>query len=123
MQILKDFKREGTWKKFNEKGKAYEEINFKDNELHGPTIEYTYRTGRVLKRLNYKNGKQDEKQEYFYSNGKPKATTFYYDGSQSVGTEEWTDDGEKINNVYHEYYYNKFQHEESSAPLSHLSRA
>lgn len=100
LQILKDFKREGTWKKFNEQGKAYEEINFKDNELHGPSIVYTYRTGRVLKRLNYKNGKLDGKQEYFYNNGKPKATTFYYDGSQSVGTEEWTDTGEKINNDF-----------------------
>lgn len=97
IQILKDFKKEGTWKKFNEQGKVYEEINFKDDELDGPSITYTYRTGRVLKKLNYKEGEMEGKQEYFYNNGKPKMTTVYHNGTQTIGTEEWTESGEKLN--------------------------
>ena len=97
IQILKDFKKEGTWKKFNEQGKVYEEINFKDDELNGPSTTYTYRTGRVLKKLNYKEGEMEGKQEYFYNNGKPKMTTVYHNGTQTIGTEEWTESGEKLN--------------------------
>lgn len=100
LQILKDFKKEGTWQKFNEQGNVYEEMNFKDDLLHGEVITYTYRSGRLLKRLNYRNGQQEGKQEYFYNNGKQKTITYYHDGNQSIGTEEWTDRGEKIDNDF-----------------------
>lgn len=99
-QVLKDFKKEGTWKKYNEQGNVYEEMNFKDDVLHGAVITHTYRSGRLLKRLNYRNGQLEGKQEYYYNNGKPKATTYCHDGVQSIGTEEWTERSEKINNDF-----------------------
>lgn len=99
-QYLKDFKKEGTWKKYNEQGKVYEEINFKDDYLDGYTTTYTYRTGRVLQRLHYTDGMKEGKQELFYNSGKPKAILFFHYNNPSVGTEEWDEQGKKIDNDF-----------------------
>lgn len=99
-QYLKNFKKEGVWKKFNEQGKLYEEINFKDGDLDGYWIKYTYRTGRLLQRLSYKNGMKEGKHEFYYNNGKPKAVAFFHYNNPCIGTEEWDEAGNKINNDF-----------------------
>jgi antitoxin component YwqK of YwqJK toxin-antitoxin module len=100
IQYLKNFKKEGTWKKFNEQGKLYEEINFRDDYLEGVSTKYTYRTGRLLQRLNYVSGMKEGKQQFFYNNGKPKAILYYHYDKPAMGTEEWDEQGEKINNDF-----------------------
>lgn len=99
-QYLKDSKKEGTWKKYNEQGKVYEEISFKNDYLDGYTTTYTYRTGHVIQRLHYKDGMKEGKQELFYNNGKPKAILYYHYSKPCVGTEEWDEQGGKINNDF-----------------------
>lgn len=96
LQILKDDIKVGCWKKFNENGQAYSEINFKDNELHGPCNTYTYRTLRPLSLLNYKFGLLHGKQLRYYSSGKPRSISFYEDGTACLGTKEWRENGTEI---------------------------
>lgn len=100
LQIIIDGKREGCWKKFNEKGMLYSEICFKDGVLHGASTTYTYNSGRVLSRLNYNDGRKDGKHEYFYNSGKPKSISYFRDGQPCLGTEEWYESGENINNDF-----------------------
>ena len=98
IQYRKDFKKEGLWKKFNKEGKLYEEINLKNDYLDGCSTTYTYRTGRLLQRFNYKSGMKDGKQEVYYNNGNPKYVTFFRYGKPCKGTEEWEEGGQKIDN-------------------------
>ncbi|MFI5220251.1 MAG: toxin-antitoxin system YwqK family antitoxin [Bacteroidia bacterium] len=100
IQTFKNGKKEGCWKKFNEKGMLYSEINFKNNAMEGVRTTYTYNSGRVLERLNYKNGMMDGKQEYFYNSGNPKSVCYYSSDYPCAGLEEWTESGKKINNDF-----------------------
>jgi antitoxin component YwqK of YwqJK toxin-antitoxin module len=96
LQILKDGNKVGCWKKFNEEGKPYAELNFKNDMLHGECNTYTYRTLRPLSLLNYINGNLHGKQQKFYSNGKPKCISFFDHGVACIGTQEWLDNGNEI---------------------------
>lgn len=100
IQYLKNFRKEGAWQRFNEQGKLYEETNYMNDEKEGPATKYTYRTGRLLERLNYKNGMKEGKQEFFYNSGKPKAVLFFHDNRPCMGTQEWEERGEEINNDF-----------------------
>ena len=106
-QYMKDFKKNGTWKKYNEDGKVYEEINFKDDYLNGYSTTYTYRSGKVLKKLHYEDGMKEGKQEFFHNNGKPKAITYFYHNKPTIGTEEWDERGEKIDHSFQIYVKEK----------------
>jgi len=100
IQYKKDFKKSGTWKKFNKDGKLYEEISFDNDYLEGVSSKYTYRTGKLLRRLNYKSGMKEGKQEFYYNNGRPKAVVYYHYNKPAKGTEEWQEDGKKIANDF-----------------------
>ncbi len=100
LQYFKDHKREGTWKKFNKEGKVISEINYKNNELDGLSATYTYRTCKLQKRMNYRNGLLDGKQEVYYDNGKPQSITYYAGDHPCKGTQEWSETGEKINHDF-----------------------
>ncbi|MCW3084931.1 MAG: hypothetical protein JWP12_2297 [Bacteroidetes bacterium] len=100
LQYFKDHKREGTWKKFNKEGKVISKVSYKNDRLDGPSASYTYRTLKLQKRLNYRNGLQEGKQELYYDNGKPQSVTYYAADKPCKGTEEWTETGEKINNDF-----------------------
>lgn len=100
IHIFKNGMKEGCWKKFSKEGNLYSEIYFKDDELDGTSITYTYRSGRILKRLNYRNGVKHGKQEHFHNNGKPKSISYYYKGEPCLGTEEWNDYGKKLNHDF-----------------------
>lgn len=100
IQVLKMGSKEGIWKKYNKEGHLYSEISMKDGELDGPSIIYTYRSGKVLKRVNYKDGDQHGKQEIFYNNGKPESVMYFHYNNPCVGTEEWDQQGKKIKNDF-----------------------
>ena len=100
LQYLKNGKREGTWKKFNEQGKVVEETQYKDNLIDGFAIKYTYRSLRPLQKWHYKHGLKDGKQEFFHQNGNPMAVVYFSDNHPCMGTEEWNEQGEKINNDF-----------------------
>jgi antitoxin component YwqK of YwqJK toxin-antitoxin module len=100
IQYLKNFKKEGAWKNFNEKGELYEETNYVENQKEGVSTKYTYRTGRLLQKLNYVSDMKEGKQEIFYNNGKPKAILYYHYDRPCMGTEEWNERGEIINNDF-----------------------
>ncbi|MGQ0828711.1 MAG: toxin-antitoxin system YwqK family antitoxin [Bacteroidota bacterium] len=100
IQFLKDHKKEGIWKKFNKNGKVYSEMSYKDDLLDGISSTYTYRSGRLLKRLNYKYGRMKGRQEFYHNNGRPKSVNHFYNGEPGLGTEEWYESGEKVNNDF-----------------------
>ncbi|MBL7901793.1 MAG: hypothetical protein JNK73_07350 [Bacteroidia bacterium] len=91
---------QGCWKKYNKEGKVFWETCFKDNLLDGSATEYTYKTGKLLKRLNYSTGLKHGKQEEFYANGNKKYISYYLDGKPQPGTEEWYEKGEEVNNDF-----------------------
>lgn len=100
IQYIKNRKKEGSWKKFNEQGKLYEEINYKDDERDGYSTKYSFRSLKLLERLHYADGELEGKQEFFYLNGNPKAITYSYASYPCLGTEEWDESGKKINNDF-----------------------
>jgi antitoxin component YwqK of YwqJK toxin-antitoxin module len=100
LQVYKNGKKEGTWKKFSRDGVMYQEVNFKNNSLDGPSNKYTYKTGRPIERLNYTNGFKEGKQEIFFENGRPKSVCYYYNYQPCLGLQEWYDSGEKVKNDF-----------------------
>lgn len=95
-QIRYKNRRQGCWKEFNKEGFLFSEICFKDDLLDSVSSEYTYRTGRLLTRVNYKEGVKHGLHELFYSNGKPKSRMFFNNGDLCLGTKEWSDNGREI---------------------------
>lgn len=96
-QIRHKNKRQGCWREFNKEGLLFSEICFKNDVLDSTSTEYTYRTGRLLTRVNYNLGVKHGKHEHYYSNGKPKSTMFYNNGDLCLGAKEWSDNGKEIN--------------------------
>jgi hypothetical protein len=99
-QYLKNYKKEGTWKTFNEQGQLFVEINYKNDELDGYSKKYSYRSLKLLQQLHYKDGRKDGKQEIYYPNGKLKSVTYFTNNNPCMGTEEWSENGEKIDNDF-----------------------
>lgn len=93
-------KKEGCWKQYNNEGKVFKETCYKNNELNGTSTKYTYRTGRILQRSNFNDGMKDGKQECYYNNGRPKSVLYYKNNHPCLGTEEWYESGEKVNNDF-----------------------
>jgi antitoxin component YwqK of YwqJK toxin-antitoxin module len=100
MQFLKNHKKEGTWKAFNEQGQLFVEVNYKNDELDGYSKKYTYRSLKLIEQLHYKNGHKDGKQEVYYPNGKLKSLTYFSNNNPCLGTEEWNEKGEEIDNDF-----------------------
>jgi antitoxin component YwqK of YwqJK toxin-antitoxin module len=100
VQLMVKNKKQGCWKKYNKDGNLYSEINFKDGVLDGESVIYTYKSGRVLKRINYKEGSKHGKQETFYNSGKPESISYYNYDNPCLGTEEWDESGKKIKNDF-----------------------
>lgn len=100
IQIHKDGYKVGCWKKFNESGKLYSEINFTDGRLNGTAKTYSYKSLNLIESFNYKDGSKEGKQEFFYNSGKPKSVTYFYWDLPGLGTEEWLENGDKVNNDF-----------------------
>jgi hypothetical protein len=97
-QFFLNQKEHGIWKKYNEQGMLYSEMSFKNGFLDSTSSEYTYRSGKLLHRWNYTEGRKHGKQEHFYSSGKPQSVAEFYYGSPKLGLKEWTESGKEINN-------------------------
>lgn len=100
LHVYKNKLKHGCWKEYNKDGKLVSEIFLKEGLLDSTSTVYTYRTGRVLTRITYSNGSKNGTEEHYYSNGKPRSKAWYEHGSACMGTEEWYDDGKKINNDF-----------------------
>lgn len=100
IQMHNNGEKVGCWKKFNEAGKLYSDMCFENDRLNGTVLTYTYKTLHLIERYNYKDGSKDGKQENFYNNGKPKSLTYYLDDRLCLGTTEWLETGEMINNDF-----------------------
>lgn len=76
-----------------------------DDMLEGPYIEW-YASGKVAKKLNYKNGDLEGLQEEYYdgSHGKPKLklSVTYKDAEKQGLYEEWTDNGTPKASIYYD---------------------
>jgi antitoxin component YwqK of YwqJK toxin-antitoxin module len=90
----------GCWKKYNEAGKLYSDMCFENDLLNGQVLTYTYKTLHLIERYNFKNGSKHGKQETFYNSGKPKSITNYDNDRLCLGTTEWFENGEEINNDF-----------------------
>lgn len=100
IHTYKNKQKHGCWKEYNKSGKLYSEICLKDGLLDSTSTVYTYNSGRLLTRIAYRNGARHGHEERFYSNGKPCSSCWYDNGTACFGTEEWNDDGTKINNDF-----------------------
>ncbi len=100
LHFYKNKLKSGCWKEYNKEGKLFSEIYFKNGLLDSTSTVYTYRTGKVLTRMVYKDGYKNGLDERYYSNGKPKSKSYFHLGKPCYGTEEWQDNGKKINNDF-----------------------
>lgn len=100
IQIKINNKKEGCWKQYNNEGKVYKETCYKDDLLNGTSITYTYRSGRILKRFNFREGRMDGRQEYYYNSGKHRSVLYYKNNQPCLGTEEWYESGQKVDNDF-----------------------
>jgi antitoxin component YwqK of YwqJK toxin-antitoxin module len=100
IQIHKDGKKTGCWQKFNEQGKCYSKISFEDDLLNGPSQTFSYKSLRLIENYNFKYGLKHGKQETFYNSGKPKSIAYYYDDQPGLGTEEYSENSERLNDDF-----------------------
>lgn len=100
VQIHNNGDKIGCWKKYNEAGKLYSDMCFEKDRLNGTTLTYTYKSLHLIERFNFRDGYKHGKQETFYNSGKPKSITYYYDDRLCLGTTEWFETGEQINNDF-----------------------
>lgn len=103
MNIFEKGSKEGCWKKYNNKGVLYTEMNFSDNDLNGFVTTYSYNSGKLLKRQNYYNGRADGLQEFFYKNGHKKCSFELHASDPCQGLCEWDENGKPINNHFKIY--------------------
>ena len=100
IQIYKDGDKTGCWKKFNKEGKMYSTVNFENDRLNGSSQIFSYKSLHLIENYNFKDGFRNGKQETFYNSGKPKSVAYYFMDQPGLGTEEWTEGGDKINNDF-----------------------
>lgn len=100
IQMHNNGEKVGCWKKFNEAGELYSDMCFEKDRLNGTALTYTYKSLHLIERYNYKDGSKNGKQENFYNSGKPKSVTYYLDDRPCLGTTEWLESGEIINNDF-----------------------
>lgn len=100
VQIIKNKKANGRWLDFNKEGKLYKEVFFKDGVMDSTCTEYTYRTGKLLTRVNYRMGIKHGWQEEYYANGNPKYRIKFSNNSPVMGLQEWLENGKEINNDF-----------------------
>lgn len=100
IQIHDNGDKVGCWKKYNEAGALYSDICFVKDRLDGTSLTYTYKTLHLIERFNFRDGYKHGKQETFYNSGKPKSVTYYFDDKLCLGTKEWLETGEEINNDF-----------------------
>lgn len=100
IQIHKEGNKTGCWKKYNEAGKLYSEMCFENDLLNGTLSTYTYKTLRLIERYHFKDGSKDGKQETFYNSGKLKSVVYYKEDQVCLGTKEWLENGDSVNNDF-----------------------
>jgi antitoxin component YwqK of YwqJK toxin-antitoxin module len=80
-------RRQGLWKFYSYSGLLLNDLNYKDNKMHGSCTWYHATTGRIRVSANYFDGKRDGEFETFFFNGQTQASGEYNYGKRS-GT--WT---------------------------------
>ncbi|MDF2450024.1 MAG: hypothetical protein K0R26_2528 [Bacteroidota bacterium] len=100
IQIHNEGNKSGCWKKFNETGKLYSEMCFDNDLLDGQVLNYSYKSLHLIEHYNFKKGSKHGRQETFYNSGKRKSISFYSNNNLCIGTEEWYENGQVIDNDF-----------------------
>lgn len=100
IQVIKNKKANGRWLDFNKEEKVYKEVFFKDGLKDSVWSEYTYRTGKLLTRISYKEGLKHGYEEQYYSNGNPRFKVLYINNNQLNDLHEYYENGKEINNDF-----------------------
>lgn len=100
IQLYRDNKKEGIWRDYNKQGKLVSEISFKNNYFDGTSVKYSYRSVKMLTRLNFKEGRKDGLEEKFHADGSIQSKCYFKDGNPCIGLEEWNKKGVKIDNNF-----------------------
>lgn len=80
-------RRQGLWKYYSYNGNLLNELNYKDNKMHGACIWYYANTGKIRISANYFDGKRDGEYVAYYFNGQTQTEGEYTYGKRT-GT--WT---------------------------------
>jgi antitoxin component YwqK of YwqJK toxin-antitoxin module len=100
IQVHNNGEKVGCWKKFNDAGKLYSQICFENDRLNGTSLTYSYKSLNLIECYNFKDGYKNGKQETFYNSGKPKSVEIYINDRLCIGTKEWLENGELVNNDF-----------------------
>lgn len=100
IQVFKNKLKTGCWRQYNKSGVMYSEMYFKNDLVDSTCSEYTYQTHQLISRVNFKSGTKDGADEQFYKNGRLKSREIYDRGKICKGTEEWLENGDKIDNDF-----------------------
>jgi len=100
IQIHKNGLKNGCWKRFNKEGKLFSEINFKNGLLHGQSSVYTFKTLKPIEKFNYVEGDKQGIQQEWHNNGNRKSICYFNNDMPCLGTEEWEENGTKINHDF-----------------------
>ncbi|MEO6305393.1 MAG: hypothetical protein ABIP51_19685 [Bacteroidia bacterium] len=100
LHTYKNKLKHGCWKEYNKKGQLYSEIYLKNGSLDSTSTVYSYNSRKIITRVTYKDGLKNGSEERYYNNGKPKSIAYFDMGRACTGTEEWYENGKKVNNDF-----------------------
>jgi antitoxin component YwqK of YwqJK toxin-antitoxin module len=100
IHIYKNTLKHGCWRDYNKEGKLYSELFFKEGRFDSICSKYSIRSVQLLTRVRYNDGIKHGLEESYYPGEKIKSRSKYFRGELCKGTEEWRENGKKINNDF-----------------------
>ncbi|MDB5256929.1 MAG: phophatidylinositol-4-phosphate 5-kinase [Chitinophagaceae bacterium] len=98
-ETYKGGKRNGLYKYYYKNGNVETERYFQNGLKHGMYTQY-YKNGKPEFTYNYSQDKMQGENKEYYDNGQVKYIAFFDQGDPAVGLQEFTKDGEVINNDF-----------------------
>jgi antitoxin component YwqK of YwqJK toxin-antitoxin module len=100
LHVYKGKRRHGCWREFNPEGKMYSEMFFFEGKFDSICSEYSYKSLKLLKRIQYRKGVKHGLDETYYPDGSPQSVVKYCEGRVCRGTKEWTRKGKPVDNDF-----------------------
>lgn len=104
IQIYDKGYKAGCWESYNDQGKLYSKICFRNGVYHGTAVTYSYKSLNLIERFHYDNGSKEGSQETFYNSAKPKSISYYHNDQPILGTKEWYESGKEVDNDFSIHY-------------------
>lgn len=111
---VKNYKKQGTWKYWNNEGKLEKTIVFKDDHFHGLYTGY-FSDGSISTQGNYVNNLKDGTWNSYYNGGKKASALNYANGLRNGLQEHWYENGQlrertsytnEVMNYKYTWYFN-----------------